>query len=208
MHISAKLRGCLLADLPNSDTEILTSDLSVSDARKVWLCNSLIKKWAPESDRDADGAALAKFVACNDTCRGFALLPHHIYHDAIIGEVKKFFTDLWYEGPEPRLNASRLFEGFGLGPGANIDCKSHDFYTKLWNSPLSRTENSRGDDVRSRDQLYRLYRYAIVGNPQWLDAELKRSEHWGDSIVTGSTLSFVPKTNAISRTICRSEGVV
>lgn len=202
MHISAKLRGCLLADLPNSDTEILTSDLSVAEARTIWLCNSLIKKWAPESDGDADRAALSKFVACNDTCRSFSINPSHIYHDIVINEVKQFFINVWHAGPDTLFTTSRLFEGFGLGPGANVDVKSQDFYTKLWNSSLSRTENSTGEDIRSRDQLYRNYRYAIVENPHWLSAELERRSNWGDAVVAGSSLSFVPKTNAISRTIC------
>jgi len=73
-----------------------------------------------------------------------------------------------------------------------LDCAEYDFYTKVFNSPLSRTN----------DRLYSEYRSAVVNNPTWLAAELKRTATCGNSTVVGSRLSFVPKTREISRSIC------
>lgn len=191
MHDIASLYHDLLDDL-QINTGLLTSDLDVETARRVWLANSFFKKLKPSDTKLADRACLDKFLFFNDTCRRFVLSPVHPFHDHVIGEVKTSLNDVVWRGPELKLDLASISAGFGLGPGANLDCESYDFYTKLYNSSLSRTD----------DRLYRYYRCAIVDNPLVLRAELDRKAHRGDAIVAGSRLSFVPKTSEVSRSIC------
>jgi len=191
MHDIASLYQNLLDDL-KIDTRVLTSDLDVETARRVWLAESFFKKLKPADTKLADRACLDKFLVSNDSCRRFVLSPIHPFHDTVINEVKASFDDVVFRGPEVKLDLRSIAAGFGLGPGANVDCDSYDFYTKLYNSSLTRTN----------DRLYREYRCAIVDQPLVLQAELQRKAHRGDSIVAGSRLSFVPKTCDVSRSIC------
>jgi len=192
MHDIASLNRDLLDDL-KVDTDVLTSDMDVDTARRVWLAVSFFKKLTTESEDElANRRCLDKFLDCNNSCRDFVLNPIHLFHDYVVNEVKSSFDDIFFRGPELKLDLSVISQEFGLGPGANIECESYDFFTKLYNSTLTRTD----------DRLYRLYRCAIVDLPLVLDAELNRSAYRGNSIVAGSRLSFVPKTSDISRSIC------
>jgi len=190
MHTAAELYQNLLDDL-QINTRLLTSDLDVETARKVCLAESFFKKYQGDKTADADRLCLDKFLVCNDSCRSFSLSPSRLFHENVINEVKLFFDDIFFCGPDLKMDLLEISKGFSLGPGANIDCKSYDFYTKLYNSSLTRTS----------DRLYREYRCALVQS-RLLPAELKRSELCGDSKVVGSRLSFVPKTSEISRSIC------
>jgi hypothetical protein len=192
MYAITSLYRNLLDDV-GINSRPLTSDLDVETARKIWLIDSFKKKYVDESSREsADKVCLDKFLVSNDSCRAYRYHPTHIFHDVVTNEVKASFDDVVFRGPELKLDLASISAGFGLGPGANIGCESYDFYTKLFNSPLTRTS----------DRLYREYRCAIADYPLVSQAELLRSAHKGDSLVTGSLLSFVPKTCDVSRSIC------
>lgn len=192
MYHSTELENCLRADLP-TDASILTSDLNVRSARKLWLSQSLLKKFQDDINPDADAKCLEKFLLCNEGCKHYNLRSEVLYSDIVLGEMKVLLYNMFVRnGTDLLPSLSRFSEEWGIGPGANIDCESYDFYTKLFNSKLSRTS----------DLLYRLYRYAIVDDPAWISAELARSAAVGDSTVDGSRLTFVPKTREISRTVC------
>jgi hypothetical protein len=171
----------------------LTSDMDVETARKVWIADSFIKKFVDDSvDKSANALCLDKVLSSNDSCRTFCLNPVRLFHDVVINEVRTSFDNAVFRGPDLKLDLHSISEGFGLGPGANVDCESYDFYTKLFNSPLSRTN----------DRLHREYRCAIAPLPLVSQAERLREAHKGNTIVSGSRLSFVAKTRAISRSIC------
>lgn len=192
MYAITSLHQNLLSDL-EIESMPLTSDMDVETARKVSLIDSFFKKFVDgKSSELADAACLDKFLVSNDSCRTYCYSPSHIFHDTVIGEIKRTFDDIAFRGPDLVFDLASISAGFGVGPGANIACDSYDFYTKLYNSSLSRTN----------DQLYREYRCAILSNPLVSQAELLRSAHKGDRIVAGSLLSFVPKTREISRSIC------
>lgn len=192
MYHSTELENCLRADLP-TDAEVITSDLSVRSARKLWLSKSLLKKFQDDISNDADAKCLKVFLECNESCRHYNLRSEVLYSDYVLGEVKSLIDRMFVEnGTELLPSLSSFYEQWGIGPGANIDSESYDFYTKIFNSKLSRTS----------DLLYRLYRYAIVDDPAWISAELTRSARVGNSTVDGSRLTFVPKTREISRTVC------
>jgi hypothetical protein len=181
----------LQADLPKTD-HILTSDMDRPSAEALWLRNSFLKKYEDAKSVDADPKALELFLRSNERCRLFALNPQYLFQDVLIEEVKSLFDSYFHDGPNLTLDLREISQGFMTGPGASRGVISDNFYTKLFDSDLTGTS----------DRLYRDYRCAIVDWPTWRTAEIAREHHVGHTIVEGNRLSFVPKTTAISRTIC------
>lgn len=178
-------------DLPKTD-HILTSDMDRPSAEALWLRNSFLKKYEDAKNADADSKALELFLRSNERCRVFSLKPQHLFQDVLIEEVKSLFDSYFHDGPVQLLDLSSIREGFMTGPGASRGVESNNFYTKLFDSNLTGTS----------ERLYRDYRCAIVEWPIWNSAEIARENRIRHTIVEGNRLSFVPKTTAISRTIC------
>lgn len=86
-----------------------------------------------------------------------------------------------------------VLEKARFGPGSNIDAKGESFYAKFFSSPLTVTDSS----------LYNWYKRDIAKFPDWEEAEANRLSLFGDSVQrTSNRLTFVPKNDKISRTIC------
>jgi hypothetical protein len=171
---------------------MLTSDMSIASADALWLQNSFWKKFQDEVGLDADNACLKLFKESNEKCANFIFKPESIQDEQVIGEVKSLWLDLVGNGPSTNIPLSDILDNGGVGPGANIAARSYNFYTKLFDSPLTCTS----------ERLYRFYRYAIMSNPTYLSAEKTREKRYGHQMVVGNRLSFVPKTSEISRSIC------
>lgn len=92
----------------------------------------------------------------------------------------------------PILRTNRVYLGLDVGPGASVGASETDFFTKLVTSPLTYTN----------DSLLYHYQQAISHDLTWMANELERHEGYGEEIVEGSRLSFVPKSTKIARTIC------
>jgi len=178
-------------DLPKTD-HILTSDMDLSSAQSLWLKNSFLKKFEDSKSSDADSKALGLFIRSNERCKSFALNPQQLFQDVLINEVKSLMDSYFHDGPNLTLDLSSISGGLMTGPGASRGVVSDNFYTKLFDSNLTSTS----------ERLYRDYRCAIVDWPTWNLAEIARENHVRHAIVEGNRLSFVPKTSAISRTIC------
>ena len=191
MHDYAAVFRHLQADLPKTD-HMLTSDMSLSEARALWLKRSFLKKFEGALSSEADSKALHLFLTMNERCRAFALKPFRLFQEELIGEVKNRFDEFLFLGPELAMDLSRISEGFMTGPGASQGAVSDNFYTKLFDSNLTHTSS----------RLYRDYRCAIASWPTWTHAEIARQTHRLAKMVEGNRLSFVPKTSEISRTIC------
>jgi hypothetical protein len=192
MYSRAAILGYLQDDI-GIQPSFISSDSEVVTARKISLQNSLLKKFVSgDSSTECDVKALDKFLECNLRCKQFKLTPDRVLDDYIIGEVKSRLHDVVGNGPDYALSLWSFSDDLDLGPGANIGVKSYNLYTKLYDSPLSTTN----------DHLVRLYRTAISRNPLRYRAESFRHTHYGFRSVAGNQLSFVPKTSDISRTIC------
>jgi hypothetical protein len=191
MRDCALLNSALQDDLENP-AGILTSDMSVESANRLWLAGSFWKKFQDSVGPEADEACLSLFKSSNERCRLFSLSPLTTYDNMVINEAKSLFDSMFHAGPDLLFDLSVLFEGLTVGPGASIDVSSYNFYTKLFDSTLTSTSS----------HLYRYYRDAIRSQPSWFCAEEARSTHHGARIVAGNRLSFVPKTSEISRSIC------
>lgn len=207
MHSRAELLAVTLqADLYAAGWENsgLYPGISLSQVAMSSLNNAILKKFHnDEVDEVRDNAALQLFLECNEHCRKFdSVVPRHLDEEYIIGEMKSLIDDFfnptfWGEenssDREPLLlNLSDIAKNFGLGSGSNIGATSTDFYTKLVNSSMSHTN----------ELLPILFKQALSIDPLWADVEAFRSNKLGYESVRGSRLSFVPKSQTISRTIC------
>lgn len=163
------------------------------------LRSSILKKFQDVKGPSADAAALSLFLSINEKCRSFKMDTSRCTEaEAIaLGEAKDFLYRLFFpdnqeNGPLFNLTLSEVTSNFGVGNGANIGSYSTDFLSKVGTSTMAATNPA----------LHKLYVQAISCDPLWSDVEYIRSQNRKTEIVRGSRLSFVPKTTAISRTIC------
>jgi hypothetical protein len=157
------------------------------------LKSSFYKKFVDMEAPDAEAKALAKFSAINDRCRTFSwgsLTDSDLSFLSLLRET----LQRWYDESDlGSLTFGSILDKGRTGPGASLKARGNDFYTKLFDSPLSCT----------KEYLYTVYRQYVTSCPRWESAEdFRQSNHGKYVMVEGNTLSFVPKTNAIKRTIC------
>jgi hypothetical protein len=192
MQSFAGLPSELLTDLQYEGNPFLCSDMDLSSARKLSLISSFFKKNVDFINQDADSRCLELFLSCNSDCEVFKLTPQSMLDEYIIGEVKHIIDDIFHSGPDLTISEADFSSKIGVGPGASQGAVSYNFYSKLFDSPLTYTD----------DQLPVLYSRAISSNPTWASAEKQRALQYGFRMVEGNRLSFVPKTQQISRAIC------
>jgi len=159
------------------------------------LRKSFLKKFHnEETDPKRDNAALAKFESVNEACS--------VYREDVtsvdellwtaIGEAKSFIDRFSHPEGMPLLTLATIERGMAFGRGANIGAKSGDPYGKLAISRLTYTDPA----------LLVLFKHTLDGRLLWNEQEQFRSKNYPTSEVQGSRLTFVPKSNEISRTIC------
>lgn len=161
------------------------------------LRRSVLKKHIAGSQAttpEGDAAALKKFLAANAHCEtwvpGFQQLNEA--ETEIIGEVKSFIYDFFNPRGLPLLSLGRIAEGFNCGPGASIDAKGQDFYTKFSTSRFTATSEA----------LLQYYQCSVGKHRIWGAQEVKRHELRGFRTVSGNRLGFAAKYATISRVIC------
>ena len=185
------LSSLLVEDLKPSGEVMLTSDMTIADANKLWLVNSFLKKFQESEAPDAHDKAIAKFLGYNDKCAAFRLEPKRLFDEELIGGVRATLDD-WLHPEGSPAGLSEFLEFAELGPGASRRTEFDHFYTKLFDS---------GQSCANAD-LRVLYRTFITRNPTWAAAEEARRLNYGDIVVKGSSISTVPKQFDIKRTIC------
>jgi len=176
-------------------------DMTIQQAAAVSIRASIVSKWHYENSDQADDAAKLKFLAQNMKCKEWSLPGQYDTRtEMLLNGFKSAVHSFWSRRqkdipyPVPLFdNPLDLLAKAKIGPGANIEARGGDFYTKFFASPLTCTSES----------LYNWYKRFIGQFPSWLDAEEKRIESFGGPRkVSGSRLSFVPKNDKISRCIC------
>lgn len=192
MNVYSDLRTALRTDLSNCAFPVVTSDMDVATVRASSLSHSFLKKNVDEISDQADAACLSLFLEANSRCAVVPLGPQELFMDLVWHEVIRCFDKLFHYGPNLRFDSSDFDRGCGVGPGASLQASSDDFYSKLFAGVHSYTNSL----------LPLMYRRYISSDPKWQAAELLRSTRYGSSCVRGNRLSFVPKTTAISRSIC------
>lgn len=191
MHVFAAIQNVLRSEL-GFPTGNLFEGISLEAANRLWLERSFGKKFQPEDTSSADDACLSLFKESNERCKSFTLLPKNDFQRQVIGEVKSLFYDLYAGGPDLYIDLDAIASRFMVGPGASQGSLSFNFYSKLFDSPLTSTS----------DTLFRLYNRALDFDPNWKAGEVFRFSKFGLTKVVGNRLSYAPKTSIISRSIC------
>jgi hypothetical protein len=172
----------------------ISSDMDIKTVRVELLSRSFFKKLLPSGkDVKCDELALEKFLEINSS------ISTNPFEYPAESEVDSLFWDYFKDN---FLKATSLgdvecdveFIGSHLtaGPGASKGCDNESFYTKVFASRISCSD----------DYLLALYRAAISGSDTWAEAERLRFERFGVEIASSNRLFFVPKTADISRTCC------
>jgi hypothetical protein len=199
MHLSADvLYSKLLVDL---DCVIDTTlpgwsvDSSVEQVFCYCLRDSLLRKFDKE-DRPsavACAAALDKFKAVNNACASWIDKSEFTKDEELLGEVKHIIEQFWLVGGDSPLVSDfrTLYEYGRAGPGASISARGTDFYTKMFDSPLSSTKG-----------LPEIWEQCVLMDDRHFLAEARRLYVHGHTVVDSSKYSFVNKTVAVARGIC------
>jgi len=176
--------------LERSDFPVGCSSKVVSS---ISIARSFLKKFRTANTDKQDSRALLKFLQINKDCEDWSLRLDSSLDEMLFGELKNLLNDFWFkDGFDLVGHHYDLLKVGNLGPGATINGGGGDFYTKMFDSPLSHTEGS----------LYFWYNRYVSHFPTWSEAEKLRTISRGTRVVRGNRLSFVPKNDKISRTIC------
>jgi len=170
-------------------------DESVEQVAARSLLSNVFKKLVTAKSPDADACALDKFVESNRLCEKWcwSRASWDLKDDLLVGTFKSVVWDVFSDSRLCFSSLNSLSPNGALGSGANIHSNGTDLYSKLYSSRLS----------CSTPAIFDLYQRYVSNNDRCRNAEFIRTLHYGHNIdVSDSKLSFVPKSNAISRTIC------
>lgn len=186
----------LSEQLPGTDLTVGAPwpGMSPREYQAFALTHSLLKKFKDVKGKDADALALEKFLQSNMRCKSWELVLDNSGDEVLFGQFKfelyKFFNPSGYSLITDAVQLSQLGR---VGPGSSVGANGKDFYTKLFSSPLSCTNEG----------LWTLYERYACDHPTWSKAEAFRFTEYGKAqIVAGNRLSFVDKNVDISRVIC------
>lgn len=198
MIIRSELEFSMYMDLQGYQlTGPVTSDMSIRDIQAKYLLESSFKKFKDEENEDAAQKAESLFLEMNDRCSRFKFDPRSIQHEQVIGEVK----NLWWAMFDPlSFDSIPVSEEIcwlqgRCGPGASLDVGSSNFYTKLFDSSLSSSD----------DRLYRLHeKFCDLHSSTWVEANEARHSRYdvGGRNTKVSVLGTVAKNVNIRRTTC------
>lgn len=185
------LAQCLQADFGISEARPITSDMSITDARKSSLLSSVLKKLEPEDPSILDAKAISLFLESNSHCKAFTWVEDD-YCEQVLNIARERMHSTFYsrEYQSSTFGLADFCDEGRTGPGSSIGTKRTDFYGKMFKSTLTMTDVS----------LYKFYTDCL--SPKWKTADHQRSKLHGEVVVSGSKLSTVPKNCEINRTIC------
>lgn len=209
MRNYASLHQSLLRDLCLLDNQVdlpITSDIDVSLVARVALAGSFYKKLSVDGNSViADTAALKKFKAIN------IRVSQEPLEFPVTNEAESCFYDYFKDNlrlslQDPAPAGSSNHNSFDLeyirnhmdvGPGAAQKADSRSMVTKLFQSPLSYSD----------DYILSVYRSALAIPGPWADAEMRRFHRYGNVKVEGGKLFFAAKNAEISRVCCTEPSV-
>lgn len=163
-------------------------------ASAISLSRAFTKKFLPKVTLDQDLACWTKLQQVNKAAGAWTLSLNTSLDEVLWGTLKNELYKFFYPGGEPLVDSlDSIFLKGKVGPGASIGAANGDFYTKLFSSTLTCTSQGLVDHYKSNVQRF----------AEWSNGESIRQLHYSSPrIVPGSRLSFVPKNDSISRSIC------
>lgn len=174
---------------------LLDEDLAGDDSfPATYQRENLLKKYV-RSSADADRSAITLFKSMNERARTLQFADTPLTEELIDFMKSRAYDIFMSKDNHIQLQRNTLdlrdcIDQGKAGPGSSAKVRHSDFYRKMFDGPMT---------VTSID-LYMLYKYTISN--RWREAENIRSQRFKVDVVEGSSLSCVPKTKDISRTIC------
>lgn len=188
----------LLEDLANGCTGFAPGEPWPGITPRQFACQALsatfYKKFVEHEAADANMRAFEKFSSVNSDCRDWELTCNTSVDETLIGELKNSLYRFFYPSQiDPLIrNHHQILDVGRTGPGSSRMARGNDFYTKLFDSPLSTTSS----------MLYSLYEDYLSHHPNWYAAEETRKRTYGMArVVEGNQFHFVPKSDDITRLI-------
>lgn len=160
--------------------------------RREVLRKTLLKKYVPkETAPQLEKEAIDKFVCLNNEIAKFRL-SEQFKGSLLANQWKQCIYEALMSGDyQTSVLSLEKALGYGYtGPGSSVKSPDTSFMTKMFNSTLSTTSTS----LRST--------YLRAVSSKWAEAEEIRHEAFGTLIVSGSTLTTVPKDSKTDRTTC------
>jgi len=158
------------------------------------LKESLVKKFMKDDKPSASAclAAREKFLRVNTRCADWSYAPVTSWDEEIMGGIKQAIHEFYFAKEQPILgDYLEIFSRGKAGPGASINARGEDFYTKVFDSPLSHT-----------GQLHDLWTRCTNLSASWSEAEDARATCHGFTATEISQYSFVNKNVTVARGIC------
>jgi hypothetical protein len=196
-HLSRDLRSILSDEQLGyaASCKPLWPDATVKQAQAYAICVSLLKKYNDDDQpsKSACKAALDKFLEVNSRNADVKILPVTSIDELLLGTLKSKLYNLFCDmsGEPDVITYEELFVLGNVGPGASIAARGDDFYTKVFDSPISAYS----------DALPYVWGKLTDRDPRWRYAERLRSKRYGHSIKKGSKVSFVNKNVTTARLI-------
>jgi hypothetical protein len=206
-HTTTKLSSNLREDLsaifnPYQLEEVFSGgrlwpDATPKEAQAFALARSLVKKFneSTEPTKAQQDVALKKFLAVNDRCGNWELNLLDSRDTELWLLLKQEIYEFWYLHDDQVASVcdslSAAMHAGGVGKGASAFARAPDFYTKLFDSPLSCT----------KVDLLKYWEGAMSIQPHWKNANSTRSNRYADRIAEGNKLSFVAKNVDTARCI-------
>lgn len=188
----------LFLDLQADLLPYLQSEDELSREASSAMVKSFYKKFVDKESPDAEMAAFEKFLCVNFRVGNWRSDVLSDTQRIFLNELKRTLWGFEAQVGLGTLSLNHIYDRMRAGPGASLMARGDDFYTKVFDSPLSCT----------KDSMHTAYNRIVASNPRWLSAERKRSTIYGASAtVEGNSLSFVPKTNEIKRSICTEPNI-
>jgi hypothetical protein len=158
------------------------------------LCHEIIRKYVPKDLGTLAASTYEKFTHANKKCGAWKLQLDDCTDELLVGEFRREIDLFFHPAGRPLVSSyAQILDRARTGPGSSIGAKHFSFYAKMYASPM----------VTTSPLLYNLYRAYVRLFPLQAEAELLRYCEYGDtSYVSGSRVSFVPKTDTSSRMIC------
>jgi hypothetical protein len=158
------------------------------------LEKKIFSKYLEDEEADASLVAECKFLSADIKCSEWELCPESLTDEYLIGEFRNELYRFWYKSATDGLvdDFYQLYQLGSVGPGKALGANGDSLYAKLFASKLTSTSST----------LYIAYRTAAFMLPSTLHAEMARIADHGDvAVVPGNSLTFVPKSREVSRTI-------
>lgn len=166
-------------------------DIDTRSAASSALCESFLKKWIPSDVKPLDTVAKQMFLNCNAKCASVNFdMADPLSHVLMLARqaLARSFESGYLQ--EDVLTLYSAMNKGRMGPGASRGTKHTDFYHKMFSADLTMT----------CEGLYEFYSRNLSST--WLEAELIRKSSFRSVVVSGSSLSTVPKNSRTNRTIC------